>query len=207
MRIATSIRKSIAAACASTLAAPAVVHAEGYVGISALGSEWPANTCSYEGCDRRGSGWSARAGWMFTPWIGLEVRGFDLGKSRNGSPQTGDLPAFTIGGQESDARGGGIGVVGAWPVTGEVTLAATAGIARMRATAWRTESSPTGTGGVITSGQYLEGSGNEPYYAVGMDYYLMPAVALSADVQRTHLPVPGVDPVNSVSLGVTVRWR
>ena len=212
MENATRIKLCMAAAWAgAVLAAPATASAEAFVAAAGLGSQWPSNTCSYEGCDRRGTGWMARAGWMFAPWIGVEARAFDLGKSRNGTPEVtiADLPAFAFGGDQSDANGAGIGVVGAWPVTNEVTLTATAGIARTRATVWRTETTSSGVqgSGVVTSSQYLEGRGNEAYYALGMDYYLMPAIALSVDVQRTHLPVSGMDPVDSVSLGVTVRWR
>jgi hypothetical protein len=209
MRRQTSFSISLAMACiGASVAAPLAARAEAFLGASALASEWPSDTCAYSGCDRRGTGWSARAGWMFTPWIGMEVRGFDLGKSRNGTPDlalANDPLNFPLGGEESRAKGTGIGVVAAWPVSSEVTLSAIAGIARTEATVWHSETFASGSGGSVTSNQYLVGRGNEPYYGIGMDYYLVPAVALSAEFQRTHLPVG--DPVNSVSLGVTLRWR
>jgi hypothetical protein len=118
-----------------------------------------------------------------------------------------DARAQPFGGADTSKRGGVNGVVLAWPVLDYVNLTAAIGTSRARTELGRTATPLDNITGILTSGQYLDGRNREPYYAIGVDYFLVPALALSVEYQRTHLPVPGLDAVNSASIGLTVRWR
>lgn len=188
------------------MTAPA--SAEPFVGASISRSEWPANTCGMGGaCDRRGTAWSVRGGYMFLPWLGIEARYFDLGKSRYDAGGqivgVGDAPSRQV---ESDAHGAGVGVVIAWPLSERFAVSGVAGIART--TAMRALFTTTVTDqAVVVSRQFLSGRQDKTYYALGVEYALTTQLSLSLEAGRFRLPGGGRDHVDTVGAGLTYRFR
>jgi hypothetical protein len=199
----------------AALAASTPAQAELFAGASALRSEWPTSSCGPGSCDRHGSGWAVRAGYMFLPWLGLEARAFDLGESRNpldlsngGGVSTGpgDLG---LSSHDSSAKGSGLGAALAFPLAEGFYLTGVAGMARTRTQGY-SFTTISGSTGTVTSASAFRASDWEPYYGVGVEYFFTRQIAVTLDAQRYQLPgkeLGAPKHLDTLGVGVTFRFR
>jgi len=178
-------------------------NAEFYVGASGGQARW--DECySDVACDRTDGAWSARAGYMFLPWLGVEARYVDLGRVRSES-------GFFVGvdtepvGLSMSARGAGINAVATLPIADRFALSVLGGWARM-------EMEPkfhTPGNLVIASGFFNEKrTSTEPYYGVRASWSVTPQVDLSLEAERYRLSYSGLEQDASfVGAGVAYRFR
>lgn len=185
-----------AASAAAILASPAF-GAQAFVGASGGRSEWPGGTCIPGGsCTRDDSAWSVRGGYMFTPFLGVEARIFDLGRSDTSLPggtAPDGLPIVPFH-AESEADGAGVGAVAAWPLGLGFTFSGAVGIARTEATV------------LSTSLQLLSARKWKAYYAVAVDYAFTRQLSVTLEAQRHRLPVEGAGSVDVVGAGLLYRF-
>src|SRR3954469_21389479 len=169
--------------CFCVIVACLSLHArsEGVVGLAAGEGQWPSDACSGS-CDRRDTVWSARAGWMFSPYIGLEARYVDLGRAR--SSQT--FTDVTINSSIA-ARGAGVGALLALPIAHGLRLTAAGGVTRMKTSFDRPDAdvaSNPGEGILTVAGFHSDVTRTRPYYGVGVDYDVAPNVSAGVEAAR-----------------------
>lgn len=200
------MKKAFSLLCAAGALAALDARSEGFAGIAAGGARWPSDVCGSRGsCDRGDTAWSARVGYMFSPYIGIEARYVDLGRAK--------LTESTISGADIDARigakGAGVGAVAAFPFADRFRITGAAGVARMRTRYERPDVSLAsgGEGGTaaVVGLSYSE-TKTRPYYGVGLDYAFAPNLSLGVEATRYRVGLAGTADVDTFMGGITYRF-
>lgn len=195
---------SLLGAAAASLALDA--HSEGFAGIAAGTARWSSDFCVPSGpCDRSDTAWSARAGYMFSPYVGIEARYVDLGRVT--STYTAAIPNQE---QRFDANGAGVGAALAFPFADRFRLTGAVGVARTRTRYKIPDMTMPATGGesgiVIVNGLSHTETKAKPYYAVGLDYAFAPNFSVGVEAARYRAGVAGTADVDTLMGGITYRF-
>lgn len=189
-----------AIACLAVAAAALSLDArcEGSVGVGAGASQWPSFCPTTFGCDRHDTAWSARAGWMFSPYIGIEARYIDLGRARTGSKPG----AVRLG-----SKGAGLGLALAWPFADRLSLTGVAGVARMKSNLDAPAVTTADGGVIVLEGFHASATKTEPYYGLGLEYALTRDFSAGIEASRYRVGFEGSDDVDAVMASITYRFR
>jgi len=199
------MRKMLLVAASAAAVFSLEAHAQGFIGVAGGVSNWSDDACGQaaSSCDHRGGTWLIRGGYMFLPYIGIEARYVDLGRSSFTNTFTANGgPASQTSHFES--KGGAIGVVGAWPIAADFALVGVAGASRLKTSFDVPGTVSTSDVAVITTpGFHADETKTKPYFGIGVDYLV--ARNLSAGVEATRYR--GTFDIDTLTASLTFHFR
>jgi hypothetical protein len=205
------MRKMLFAAASAVAVLSLDVHAQAFIGAAGGVSDWPNDVCSAasSSCDHRGGTWLVRGGYMFMPYIGIEARYVDLGRTTSSIPSAIN-GVVTSTDTHFESKGGAIGAVAALPVSPEFAFVAVAGFARLKTSFDTPETSTTGTvgeGTVTTPGFHSEDTNTNPYFGVGVDYLVARNLTAGVEATRYRVKFGGTENVDTFTASLTYHFR
>jgi outer membrane autotransporter protein len=198
------------AACGATLLS-LHARAEFFVGAAGGVSDWPNAVCSEaaSSCDHRGTTWLVRGGYMFLPYLGLEARYVDLGRT-SASFSSVTNGAATSTDSHFTSKGAAIGAVAAVPISEGFAFVAVAGAARLktRFEVPGTESPALDGSGIVTTPAFhADDTKTNPYYGLGVDYRVAPNMSVGVEATRYRVQFGGKDNVDTFTASLTFHFR
>jgi hypothetical protein len=187
--------------CAA-VAAPAAARAQAFITASAGRSDWDLGCAAALSCKVRDTSGTIRAGYQFSPYLGIEARYFDLGEASVSFVSGVALPAMTplVTDARISAKGAGVNLVATLPVAERFSVSGIAGVAR---TSSRIRNS-------LQLGFSTEEStrATKPYYGVNVAYAISAALALSLEADRYRIGFrDSTTSVDMFGVGLTYRFR
>jgi OmpA-OmpF porin, OOP family len=216
MNPTTSRRLAGCALCAAltsfAIGVPGAAHAQAYVGGSIGSAHWSDTPCGTGGdCKGNETGGTFRAGWALSPYFAVEARYIDLGKissrSIGATVTVPDMQVQVIR-DESSAKGGGINVVGTWPMADRIFVSGMVGVAILEARQ-RSESHFEPVGALTDLSLPFDATRHttKGYYGVSVGYSITPALAMTLEAERYHPVFNETVPIDLFAVGLTYRFH
>jgi hypothetical protein len=185
------------------LFAASAAFAEPFVAASAGRTQWNTDCAGLPSCDTHGAVATFRAGYQFTPYVGVEARYANLGRLAADFPSSVALPEGTVtfGRQEFHSHAAGIDVILTSPVWAGWSVGAMGGVAH--ANGRRRTSIPA------VGSDEVSASATRGYYGVRASYAVWTNIdaSLEADRYRVSFPGGGSTSADTLAIGLTYRFR